>query len=201
MEKNDNTQERILCSARKVFMLKGMAGARMQDIADEAGINKAMLHYYFRSKEILFEMIFEQSLAQFFPRITGIIDAEIPFFEKIEKFCGAYLAMLQQNPYLPLFVLNEVNQQPDYFREKFWQNKDYLFLKFAELVEKEIESGNIKPVKPAHLFLNMISLCIFPYIAKPMFIMSSGMDELQFRYFIEQRKTEVAKFIIESIKK
>ena len=109
--------------------------------------------------------------------------------------------MLMQNPYLPLFVLNEVNQQPDYFREKFWKNKDFLFLKFAELVEHEIASGKMKPVKPAHLFINMISLCIFPYIAKPMFMMSSGMDELQFRYFMEQRKTEVAKFIIESIKK
>ena len=106
MEKNDNTKERILISAKKVFLLKGMAGARMQDIADEAGINKAMLHYYFQNKEKLFEVIFQESLSMFFPKITGIINADESLFGKIENFCKVYIEQMQKNAYLPLFVLN-----------------------------------------------------------------------------------------------
>ena len=200
-EKNDTTQERILNAAKKVFLLKGMAGARMQDIADEAGINKAMLHYYFRTKEKLFEVIFEEALAQLFPKIFGIIDSDIPLFEKIEHFCREYIDMMLKNMYLPLFVLNEVNKQPDYFRERFWKNKDGLFIKFMGEVAAETKKGTIRQVSPADLFINMLSMCIFPFIARPLWLMSSGMDELQFRHFMEQRKTEIPKFIIESIKK
>ncbi len=200
-KKNDTAHERILIAAKKVFFLKGMAGARMQDIADEAGINKALLHYYFRNKEKLFELIFKEASNQFFPKIADIIDSDIPLFEKIESFCSEYIDMMQQNAYLPLFVLNEVNKQPHRFRERFWKNREFLFSKFVGQIEMEIKNRKIKPVSPAHLFINMISMCIFPFIAKPMMMMSSGMDELQFRDFMDQRKTEIPKFIIESIKR
>ena len=115
----DSTQAKILSAAKQVFLLKGMAGARMQDIADEAGINKALLHYYFRSKEKLFETIFSEALNQFFPKIAHIIESDITLFQKIESFCSEYITTMQQNAYLPLFVLNEVNKQPEYFKEKF----------------------------------------------------------------------------------
>jgi TetR/AcrR family transcriptional regulator len=200
-EKTGAAQERILAAAKKVFLSKGMAGARMQDIADEAGINKALLHYYFRDKEKLFGTIFKEAANLFFPKITGIITSDTALFKKIENFCREYIDLMQQNAYLPLFVLNEVNKQPDRFREKFWKNRELVFAKFAEQIEMEIKKKRIKPVSPAHLFLNMISMCIFPFIAKPLWMMSTGMDEIQFRHFMEQRKTEIPKFIIESIKK
>ncbi len=99
-----------------------------------------------------------------------------------------------------MFVLNEVHKDPIRFREKFWNNRENLFAKFVQQAEKEIRKKKINPISPAHLFINMISMCIFPFIAKPMWMIGSGMDELQFRFFMEQRKTEVPKFIIESIK-
>jgi len=200
-KKADSTEEKILLAAKKIFLLNGMAGARMQDIADEAGINKAMLHYYFRNKEQLFEMIFKEALNEFFPRVIGIIESDTPLFTKIENFCRGYIEMMQRNAYLPLFVLNEVNKDPVRFKEKFWENKELVLINFAKQVEEEATAGKIKPVNPGHLFINIISMCIFPFIAKPIWMMTSGMDELQFSYFMEQRKTEVAKFIIESIKK
>lgn len=200
-KKDDTSQERILLAAKKIFLQKGMAGARMQDIADEAGINKALLHYYFRNKEILFDMIFLEALKQFFPKITDVVQSDISLFEKIEIFCREYIDMMQQNAYLPLFVLNEVNKDPVRFKEKFWQNKNVVFLKFVEQIDTEVKRGKIKSVNPAHLFINMISMCIFPFIAKPIWMMTTNVDEMQFRYFMEQRKTEVSKFIIESIKK
>jgi len=199
--KKDGTQEKILAAAKKIFLVNGMSGARMQDVADEAGINKALLHYYFRNKEKLFEVIFKEAASIFFPKIAGLMESDIPLFDKIEKFCTEYIDMMIQNPYLPMFVLNEVNKGTELFRENFGNNREYIFLRFAKQVEAEVKKRKIKPVNPAHLFINMISMCIFPVIAKPMWMIGSGMDELQFRFFMEQRKTEVPKFIIESIKK
>src|SRR5580698_7184188 len=108
MKEKDNSEEKILTAAKKIFLLKGMDGARMQDIADEAKINKALLHYYFRSKEMLFEKIFKEALEKLFPKILDIWKSDVSLFQKIENFCVKYIDMMQQNPYLPLFVLNEV---------------------------------------------------------------------------------------------
>ena len=117
-KKDKSTEERILEAAKKVFVQKGMAGARMQDIADEAGINKALLHYYFSNKEKLFEMIFLEAASKLFPRINAIFSSDQPLFEKIESFCEEYIAVVMENPYLPLFVLYEINQDPAYFMNK-----------------------------------------------------------------------------------
>src|SRR5215467_13252802 len=92
---NDTTETRILEAARKVFLKKGMAGARMQDIADEAGINKAMLHYYFRSKEKLFEKIFMELSQRFFPRLIMIFESDESLFRKIELFVAEYVDQMR----------------------------------------------------------------------------------------------------------
>ena len=84
-KKDGTTEERILAAAKKVFIHKGMYGARMQDIADEAGINKALLHYYFRNKEKLFEVIFKDAAGQLFPTINMIFESDSPLFEKLES--------------------------------------------------------------------------------------------------------------------
>src|SRR5258706_4583523 len=109
-KKNKTTEERILDAARKVFVRNGMSGARMQDIADEAGINKALLHYYFKNKRKLFEEIFMEAADELFPRINKIFRSEESLFVKIERFCDEYISVVLENPYLPLFVLNELSQ-------------------------------------------------------------------------------------------
>src|SRR6478672_10927133 len=107
--KDETAEARILTAARKVFIAKGMAGARMQDIADEAGINKALLHYYFRSKEKLFEQIFKELSFQFLPRVNAIFESDKPLFEKIEMFCCEYISKMIENPFIQLFIVNEMN--------------------------------------------------------------------------------------------
>jgi AcrR family transcriptional regulator len=178
-----------------------MAGARMQDIADEAGINKALLHYYFKSKEKLFEMIFKEASSAFFPKLTGIIESDQSLSEKIEHFCSAYIDMLLQNPFLPLFILNEAAKQPEHFRKKFWKNREQVFENFVTQLAADMQKKKIKSVNPAHLFMNMISMCIFPFIAKPMWMMSTGMSETGFNAFILERKKIIPKLINDSIKK
>jgi TetR/AcrR family transcriptional regulator len=160
-----------------------------------------LLHYYFRNKEQLFETIFKEASAQFFPKIAGIIESNLPLFEKIEVFCKEYIDMIIQNPYMPLFVLTEVNKDPKRLKFRLWKDKESPFEKFIIQVEKEIKSKKIKSINPGHLFINMLSMCIFPFLSKPMWMLASGMDETQFNIFMEQRKTEIPKFIIDSIKK
>lgn len=196
-----NTEEKIIQAAKKVFVKQGMAGARMQQIADEAGINKALLHYYFRSKEKLFKMIFHDAMKDFLPRIVQIFSSEAHLFDKIRQFVEEYLNMVEENPYLPMFILHEAhcNSSEYVYMSEEMQKK---IVPLVESINKAIADGSILPIKPVHLFVNMISLCAFPFISKPLVIGNflQGEEE-QFTGFVQERKEQVAEFIIRSIKK
>ena len=202
MEIEKSTEEKILASAKKVFVVKGMAGARMQDIADEAGINKALLHYYFRSKEKLFEVIFKEAFRNLFHRINMVFESDLPFFDKIEKFCTEYITVMSENPFLPIFVLNEIHSNADRFLKNISDKKDFpkphIFL---AQVEKEIKKGTIKPIEPVQLLMNLLSMAIFPFVGRPFFQHVLKMDDQLYWSLIEKRKKEIPKFIIDSIKK
>jgi TetR/AcrR family transcriptional regulator len=201
-KKDKGAEERILAAARKVFMSKGMAGARMQDIADDAGINKALLHYYFRDKDKLFEIVFLEEAQKFFPKINGIFNSDAPLFKKIENFVNEYIDEMLENPYLPWFVMNEINRDPDQFMYKIWGKENLPKPeKFLEQIEKEIKKGAIKRINPVHLLMNLLSMTIFPFVAKPMLTRNLRLSEVQFRSIMEERRKEVPKFIIDSIKK
>ena len=201
VKKEQNTEERILSAAKKIFLREGMAGARMQDIADEAGINKAMLHYYFRNKEKLFEKIFTELSQHFFPRLVKIFESDESLFRKIESFVEEYIDQMRRTPYLPIFVLNEVNRQPETFIKKMMGNRRPPVKKFIEDIQAEVRNGVIKPLNPLQLLLNIISLCVFPFVARPMFQLVTNIDKAMFDKILEQRKGEVSKFIIDAIKK
>ncbi|WP_205512700.1 TetR/AcrR family transcriptional regulator [Longitalea arenae] len=200
--KNDtSTEERILAAAKQVFMEKGLDGARMQDIADKAGINKALLHYYFRSKDKLFERIFIEEAQKFMPKVTTIMLSEMPLFEKIEKFMGEYIDTLAQNPLLANFILNEINRNPKDMMKKIWGNHRPPVDKVEEHLAKLIKKGEIKPIKAYELLINMVSLCIFPFMARPMVQWVTRTNDEEFIEMMEQRKKSVVRFVIDSIKK
>jgi TetR/AcrR family transcriptional regulator len=199
--KDQSAEQKILYAAQQVFFDKGMDGARMQDIADKAGINKAMLHYYFRSKEKLFEKIFSESFNDFFPRLASILESDKTIFSKIESICVEYITHIQTMPYLPIFILNEVNRQPDTFLKKIWSNATPPAKNFFKMVETAIQKREIKKVHPLQLLMNIISLCIFPFAAKPLFQQITGISKKKFEVLIEERKKIVPQIIIQSIKK
>ena len=147
-------------------------------------------------------MVFMEAAQKLFPKINFIFESDMPLLEKIEHFADEYITVMVENPYLPLFVLNEINQDPVSFfkmlNEKFGFPNPKLFLK---QIESEVKKGKIKRIDPMQLFINMLSLCIFPFMAKPILQMRLDMGETKFRQFMEQRKKEVPKFIIDSIKK
>jgi len=200
--KDETSEEKILDAARAVFLHKGMAGARMQEIADEAGINKALLHYYFKSKELLFDRVFLQAAGKLFPKMHEILNGDLPLFEKIEKFVDAYIGIMSENPYLPLFVLNEIQRDPEGFYKRMSSALNFPRPeKFLLQIDQEIKAGNIKPVSPLQLLMTMLSGTVFPFVAKPLFQAHIGMDEFQFRQFILQRRTEFSRFMIGALKK
>jgi AcrR family transcriptional regulator len=195
-----STEEKILAAARKIFLNKGMDGARMQDIADEAGINKALLHYYFRSKDKLFEQIFLEVASSMLPRIFSIFQSDDTLFTKIEKFCDTYITQEIKTPYVPIFILNEVNRQPQAFLKKVLGNTSPPVEKLLQQIKQETKAGLIKPIDPLQLLLNTLSLCIFPFLASPMIQLLTGMEAKNFRALMEERKKLVPQLIIESIK-
>jgi AcrR family transcriptional regulator len=200
-QKDAGTQQKILEAARKVFLEKGMAGARMQDIADEAGINKALLHYYFTSKDMLFEQIFYNTSQTFVPHINEIIESDAPLFEKIEHICEDYISMLMRNPYMPLFLINEVNKQSGDFLKRMWGKQKPNLSTFIQQVQAEVKKGTIRPIHPAQLYMNIMSMCVFPFLGKPMMQFMTKVTDKEFMQLMEERKKLVSKFIIDSIRK
>jgi len=196
-----NTEQKILESARNIFHKKGLSGSRMQEIADNAGINKAMLHYYYSSKDKLFDAVFQEAIKRIFPEISKLLNEEMPLFEKIIYFSDKYISLLQQNVFLPSFLLNEMNQNPQRFKKSFLKNKKIKPDIFIAQIKKGINDKIIIPLDPMQLFINMMSMCIFPFIAKNMIMITYRFSQKQFDQFIESRKKEIPEFIINSIKK
>lgn len=201
MSEEIQTEEQILNAAKQVFQRHGFAGARMQAIADEAGINKSMLHYYFRSKDKLFQRVFQESIRQFFPKIFTVLNADLDFTSKVEKLVDTYYSMFLENPHLPRFVIHEMNQHPKRFK-KFMQNNGMKIPEhFMKQIKSEADAGRIKKIDPKEFVINTIGLCVFPLIARPMIETVFKMDDKQYKEFLENRKKELPKFILNAVKK
>ena len=197
--KKDNTEEKILHAAQTVFIQKGMDGARMQEIANEAGINKALLHYYFRTKEKLFGAIFKKVFMQIFPNIMAMVHSELPIDEKLGNFIERYIDLLQKNPFLPTFILKEMNRDPE-FLATILKSSGINPMEIFTMFQKEMDAGKIIEMDPRDLMINILSLSIFPIAAKPLLkIMFFENDKEAYNQFIENRKTTVKAFILNSI--
>jgi TetR/AcrR family transcriptional regulator len=196
-----NTETLILNAAKKVFSHKGFDGTSMQEIANEAGINKSLVHYYFRSKEKLFDAVFDEVLMLIIPKISETMASDIPFFNKIEIFTETYITVLQNNPHIPIFVLHELNCNPDKIIMRFNNHLEQIEQIFSRIKE-EISSNVVGDIPANQFIVNLFSLCIFPIIAKPILkgILFKN-DEKKYLKFIEKRKKEIPKFIINSIKR
>lgn len=198
--KTENTETEILIAAKEIFQQKGMAGARMQEIADKAKINKALLHYYYRSKQLLFEAVFKSAFSLLAPQLNKVLNDDSDLFEKIRKFTENYVSFVIKHPYLPNFVMQELNKNPE-FVQKLRSEKNFPSIeKFKLQVSDAINQGIIKPIEAEQLFINIISLNIFPFIGEPLLMALVNVDKESYNKILENRKTEVAEFIINSIK-
>jgi AcrR family transcriptional regulator len=193
-----DSEQRILEAAKRVFVKKGMDGAVMQDIADAAQISRTALHYYFRSKEKLFKAVLHDLLGRLLPQLEEIMLSDLSFDRKVAQFVDEYLDLLRENPYLPNFLMNELNKNPDSMVDRF-SEFGFFSLRTRERIEKELQQVN-KDLPAEQFIMNLISLCVFPFIAKPLvkaFYINGEPDA--FDNFIEVRKTFIIKTLMKSL--
>lgn len=195
----DNTEAKILLAAQKVFVEKGMDGARMQEIANEAGINKALLHYYFRTKQKLFEAIFKMVFSKIFPNLMELVNADRPIEEKIATFIEKYIDLLQNHAFLPTFVLKEMNRDPK-FMATIIKDSGINPAEIFAMFEREMDQGIIRRMDPRDLLINILSLSIFPFAAHPLFniVLFDG-DKKAYAQFLEARKASIKEFVLNAI--
>lgn len=199
------TEERILDAAMKVFTRKGFAATRTEEIAKEAGINRTLLHYYYRDKQTIFNLIFETRFKEFFKGLFVIFEADnISLFEKIERMVDHEITTLSKHPHMARFVITEIAHEPNLLVEhgtKLGLNPRVMIAAFEKLVVKEVSEGIIKPIEGRQLLINIMSLCIYPFVASPIIQTMMSLNESEFIQLTEQRKKQVSEFIINAIKK
>jgi len=194
-----STELRILEAAKRVFHHKGYDGARMQEIADEAGVNKSLVHYYYRNKDNIFKAVFEDAFSKLMTKLNEIFLSELPFKLKIETFVAYYISFLAENSYLPLFILNEIYKNPEQLKqliEKQPLNPQALMDKVRNEMKDEL---NID-IDPFHIYINILALSIFPVIARPIIQIIFGYSPAQLEQFYSERQKLVPEFIINAIK-
>lgn len=200
MKRENSTEEKILQAAEEVFQQKGFDGARMQEIADHAQINKGLLHYYFRTKDKLFEAIFKKSFNYMMFKLEGILSSNLPLFDKMELFIEEYMGLLLKNPSLPRFVLHELNNNADKFIQANLNTRSkHNISAFIEAIQKEVNEKKIKPIDPKQLFINVVSLCVFPFIGRPMLQVVLQQDNQQFKALLQERKKHILQFLKDAL--
>ena len=199
-----STEQKIFEAAREVFLRKGTARARMQDIADEAGVNKALLHYYFRSKERLAEAVFLRAARTLFPRMLQTLASDRPLREKLQRVVDLELDMLEENPYLPGYILSEFQHRHDELRALLKQvvpiddMRDDVLDTLQQQLDAEAEAGRLRPTRAVDLMVTLIAQMIFPFAAAPMLDVALGLGEEERAAMVERRRDDLVDLILRS---
>jgi AcrR family transcriptional regulator len=202
------TEQRILDAAHAVFLRRGTAGARMQEIAAEAGVNKALLHYYFRSKERLAEAVFQRVARRVLPPVFGILGSTDPIEAKVEQVVRHYMTAFQESPYMPGYVLCELNHHPQRILRLMESVTGVPFDGFVprvltilgEQIEARVRAGEMRPITAAQFAVNLISLCLFPFAASPLLKVGFGWGQEGFDAFIAERRKELPVFFLNALR-
>jgi TetR/AcrR family transcriptional regulator len=208
IERDRDTEQRILDAARAVFVRRGTAGARMQEIAQEAGVNQALLHYYFRSKDRLAEAAFREVAGRILPTVFEILGSDVSIEEKVQRFVSLYIDSLSRSPFLPGYILSEIHHHPERARQLFaaaagtepGRFATPLLRKLGDQLGARVRDGTMRRISPEQFAINLISLCIFPFAARPMFQAAFGLDDVAYARFLEQRKRDLPAFFLSALR-
>jgi AcrR family transcriptional regulator len=200
MTKSKNTEQKIFDAATELFLEKGVDRTSVRDIANKAGINLALMNYYFRSKENLFDAIFTMLVKKNTRKAIKILDSDMGLEEKIRAYVEAYIDMLSENPLLVSFVMAIVHRSQDRITQLTAISSLYSTPKFAQQVYEESNKGTIRQTSPTQLFVDLLSLITFPFAIKFLIQDKTGYDEEQFKAFIEERKKRIPDLLLASLK-
>jgi len=194
----NETELAIIEAARKVFISKGYDGTTLKKIASEAKVNQALLHYYYRSKEKLFEIVFTEACGIIQEKLILITKSEDNIEEIIKELIDVYVNTLINHPYLPNFILGEISRNPDkvfkiVFQEEF---STFTVLRVIVKIKNKLLESNKEASNPLDLILNVISLNVFPFLIRPLIMSLFKVDEKQFNNFMIERKANLSSFIL-----
>ena len=191
-----STEEKIKMAARFVFHKKGYAATRTRDIAEEAGINLALLNYYFRSKEKLFDIIMLESLHAFRENMVDILNnKETSLESKVEAFAGNYIDLLINQPNIPLFILSEIRRSPQALITKMNPKETLSKSFFVKQFHQAVKDGKVADVHPVHFIMNLIGMIVFPFVGSPLLKQVGGLNDEGFNKLMMERKILVPKWI------
>lgn len=207
-DREKETEERILEAAHTVFLRRGTAGARMQDIAEEAGVNQALLHYYYRNKAALAEAVFVRAARSLMPPVLATLSADLPLKAKVERVVNLEIDNLLRSPFLPGYILSELNHHPDradqlaraMIGDRVNAVVPDMFGVLARQISEAVDAGTMRPITPDQFVVNLLSLCIFPFAARPMLKFLLGTGGGTFEDFIARRRTELPRFFLNALR-
>jgi AcrR family transcriptional regulator len=186
---NLSTEAKIRAAARTVFHKKGFAATRTRDIAEEAGINLALLNYYFRSKEKLFQIIMMETMKHFMNGMIGVFNDEKTNLEsKIQRVALSYIDLMIKDPEIPLFILSEIRANVDDFFSQMPIAKVILNSALMRQYKKAQADGEISNMEPIHFLINLMSMMVFPFAAAPMLKKVANLTDPQYQKMMEDRK-------------
>jgi AcrR family transcriptional regulator len=191
------TEEKIKEAARKLFTEKGFDAVKTRDIAEEAGINQALLNYYFRSKEKLFDIVMIENFEQFVKQLIPVMgDEALSFDDILEKVTGSYIDMLKHNPDLPFFIINQMRSESS----KLLEIRERM-VGVRSIFIKRLEDGRLKkkmsPANNAHMMMNFMGLIIFPFVAQSILMKVNGLSKKEFNELMDERKKLVPMWLKE----
>jgi len=200
-----DTEDRILHAAQRVFVRRGVSGTRMQEIADEADVNRALLNYYFRTKKRLAEAVFVRVARSFFPQMLQILSSDLPLRDKLQKTIDTELRLLSQNPYLPGYLIAEFQYRSDELRQLISQAvpvdrvRSTLLGTLQEQLDDAADRGELRPTGAEDLVVSLVSQVIFPFAAAPMLQALLGLDRSARDAMMERRRDDLADTILRGL--
>jgi TetR/AcrR family transcriptional regulator len=198
--KDGDTEARILDAAHTVFMRSGTAGARMQEIADEAGVNKALLHYYFRTKDQLSQAVFRRAAGEFFPRIFGVLGSALPLEEKVRAVVAQDIDFLSRHPYLPAYLISEVHHHPDRIIGLMKQFDRLPLETLQAQLDEGAREGRLRPISAQQAVVNLVAMAVFPFVARPIVTALLELGPGGFEALMEERRTLVPDFYLNALR-
>ncbi len=198
---NSDTETLIKSAAKQAFLKNGLAGTRLQEIADTAGICRTALHYYFRNKEKLFGVVFTEAFAEIHQRVNGFAHSDAPVVEMIKMFASDFYDVAIKDPGIDLFIINEFNQNPDRMRKILCgDSMQGVRRGFLHYIERAVEKGEISG-DPFQIMITIVSLCAHPFAAKSMIQNMFDINDGKYEKLMRQRKAYVLDVIDKIFKK